>query len=1068
MNRLSDFSQPNILIVDDDPEQLEYLEVLIAKQASPVAATSGFEGIRKATGNNFALALVDVKMPGMNGYDFAIALNKDRVNEKIPVIFLTSGPVNPEQIIEGYESGAVDYIPKPVNKYVLQSKVNIFIDLFRQKQTILANVAELKQSSDVLAHTILALKKSEEKFRNYINHAPNGIFVADETGKYIEVNEAACRITGYSMSELLRMNITDILASESLLAGIEHFNQTILNGEAMIEIQYKHKNKGLRWWLVNSVKITPSRLLAFVQDITERREDENQLRELSERYQSLFENSLLGAGLAEPNGQIITCNKAFADLLGYSIEEMQNLNSGSFYSSKKDREEILIQLYKNKTVKDYESVLITKDNRLINVLLNISVININGKPMLQTTCLDITKLKHAAKDLKNRVSYEHAAAECTRILALSDVLDNMLDQIIQILIEITHSDRVYIFINSYQNGNGLCASLKFEICGDGISPQLNNPTLQNIPYLNISDEFYLKLMSGRPFAYLTKEVDTPSKNIHFYQDVSSILVIPIFSGSQFWGFMGFDDCKAERIWKDDDINLLKLVAQTTGTTIQRKLIEEELRKSEELFRSVVFNSHDLTVLTDAEGIIVFISPQCESVLGYPNDSFLGVKMPEITHPDDTELCRDFWRRVFFGVGEQKDFEYRILDQEGSVRWISHSSKAVKVNETIIGFQNTIRNITERKNSEQALRVSEEKYRTMLNASPDGIFITNLKGIITDVSEIGLELYGSDSRNDLAGKHFMRFVPRDEKPVIREIIEKTLIEGLVQNVEIKIRRKNQSFFLSETSATLIQGPDGAPVSFMIIIRDISQRKRIEKKQIHADRMASLGEMASGIAHEINQPLNTISLALDNVVYEAQNQENIDKEYLKKKSDKIFENIARIRNIIDHVRAFSSSHDDYVLTGFDINTSIKNAVSMISEQFKHRAINLNLKLEDNLPLILGNTFKFEQVILNLLANAKDAVLDKKNILTDTFEMLIQIRSFQENEYIHVEIDDNGTGISEEDIDHIMLPFYTTKDAGKGTGLGLSISYQIIKEMNGNIEISSNLTMGTTFKILLKNQK
>jgi signal transduction histidine kinase len=227
------------------------------------------------------------------------------------------------------------------------------------------------------------------------------------------------------------------------------------------------------------------------------------------------------------------------------------------------------------------------------------------------------------------------------------------------------------------------------------------------------------------------------------------------------------------------------------------------------------------------------------------------------------------------------------------------------------------------------------------------------------------------------------------------------------------------------------------------------------------------MASGIAHEINQPLNTISLVMDNILFEAAKDENKGNNYLEKKSKKIFENITRIKNIIDHIRAFSRNHDDYILAGFDINLSINNAVAMINEQFKHLAISLNLQLEENLPFIIGNTFKFEQVILNLLSNAKDALLERKRKQLTDYDMLIEVKSFKENENLVIEIIDNGTGINEEDIEHIMLPFYTTKDTGKGTGLGLSISYQIIKKMDGTIELSNNVFYGTTFRITLKIQ-
>jgi PAS domain S-box-containing protein len=353
---------------------------------------------------------------------------------------------------------------------------------------------------------------------------------------------------------------------------------------------------------------------------------------------------------------------------------------------------------------------------------------------------------------------------------------------------------------------------------------------------------------------------------------------------------------------------------------------------------------------------------------------------------------------------------------------------------------------------------------MLNASPDGIFLTDLKGIITDISEIGLELFGTDTRDDLVGKNIFRLVPSEEKNTIREILKKTMNEGIAQNIELKIRKKNKSLFLSEISATLIQDPDGTPFSFMIIMRDISQRKKMEAKQIHADRMVNLGEMASGIAHEINQPLNIISLVMDKILFESANTENIDIEFLKNKSDKIFENIIRIRNIIDHIRAFSRSHDDYVLTAFDINSSIENAASMIAEQFKHLGINLNLQLEKQIPQISGNTYKFEQIILNLLSNAKDALLEKKSKVKEYFDMIIGIRSYQEKQCIIVEVTDNGIGITAEDINNIMLPFYTTKDAGKGTGLGLSICYQIIKDMNGTLEITSDIFYGTKMKIVL----
>jgi PAS domain S-box-containing protein len=516
------------------------------------------------------------------------------------------------------------------------------------------------------------------------------------------------------------------------------------------------------------------------------------------------------------------------------------------------------------------------------------------------------------------------------------------------------------------------------------------------------------------------------------------------------------------------INGRKCIVGFFRDITEHRHAEEMLLKSEELYRSVVSNSSDLLILSDGNGITTFCSPQCEKVLGYPGSNFIGKMMPDIIHPDDVARCRQTWAEVFHEGLEIRDFEYRIIDKDGAVRWVSHTVNLVTVNNKLMAIHNTIRNITERKLAEQAIRLSEEKYKTMLNASPDAMVLIDLKGMITEASELGLHLFGVETRDDLVGKDVFQFVPAEAVEKFREMLVKTTNEGFTQNIGLSVKKKDQSIFTGEISATIMQDQQGAPISFMIIIRDISHRKKMEAKQIHTDRMSTLGEMAAGIAHEISQPLNIISMVQDRILFEIAKPEMVDAEFIKVKSDKIFENITRIRDIIDHLKAFSSSRDDYMLAAFNVNSSIVNATSMIVEQFKHHGINLNLQLEQQIPPIIGNTYKFEQVILNLLTNAKDAVTEKKSKLIEDFEMLVGIRSWQENQSIFTEISDNGIGINKEDIPNIMLPFYTTKEEGKGTGLGLSICQQIMKEMGGTIEITSDSLSGTKFRLVLPMQK
>jgi len=883
--------QPNLLIVDDSEENLVLLESILGKtKANLIQALSGYEALEKIRGIDLAVAIIDVRMPGMSGYELAVKINEERQDEEVPIIFLTASHVNEAQVVEGYQFGAVDYIVKPVNNHILLNKIQVFIDLSLQKLTIIKDAALLKKSANELIRVNAALKKSEAKYRSYIHNAPDGVFIIDETGRFIEVNEAAIVLTGYSKEKLLTMSITDILSQQSLKDGLAHFRKVVKTGASKADMMFRNKNGTTRWWTVDAVRLSETRFLGFAKDITEEKVMEESLLKSEKEYRLLIDTT-------------------------------------------------------------HESVIVAQDG-LIKFLNHMTVSLLEG---------------YSEQDLIDSPFPQYIHPDDRAM-----VVDNHMRRIAT---EVVHPRYAFRMVTR-----------------DGV-----------VKWVEINAA--LIVWQGKP------------ATLNFLSDIT-----------------------------------------------KRRQSEDALQKSEELFRSVVYNSIELTIITDANGIVNFVSPQCENVVGYPNDKFMGKQMPDIIYPDDAEKCQAVWEQVYQKDLDLREFEYRILDDQGAIRWVSHSAKLVRVNDIVLGIQNTIRNITERKVAEQAMKVSEEKYKTMLNASPDGILLIDMKGIITEASEIGLELFGADNRDDLVGKDFFRFVPSDEKNTITEIIEKTMNEGLAQNIGLKIRKKNQSLFAAEISVTLIQDPNGEPLSYMIIIRDISHRQKMEAKQIHADRMANLGEMASGIAHEINQPLNIISMVMDKMLFETSRTETIDIKFLKSKSDKIFENITRMRNIIDHIRAFSRSHDDYVPTAFDINSSIRNAVSMISEQFKHIGINLNLQLSKQIPQIFGNTYKFEQVIVNLLVNAKDTVLEKKNKLPEFSEMNIGINSYKEDHSIIVEVTDNGFGINNDDINNIMLPFYTTKDEGQGTGLGLSICYQIIKEMDGTIDITSERPNGTKIRLAL----
>lgn len=241
----------------------------------------------------------------------------------------------------------------------------------------------------------------------------------------------------------------------------------------------------------------------------------------------------------------------------------------------------------------------------------------------------------------------------------------------------------------------------------------------------------------------------------------------------------------------------------------------------------------------------------------------------------------------------------------------------------------------------------------------------------------------------------------------------------------------------------------------IEEEIAKRNQQQEVIIQQSKLASLGELAAGIAHEINQPLNIISFTMDNILAHIQ-AKKLNPEYLNKKIDKVFQNIFRVKNTIQHIQTFSREQKEGNSEKFDLNKPVSDAISLLSEQYRKHGIKLITDFSPKALPVFGNPFKLEQVLLNLVSNARDAVSepDSKIIVKTEFS----------NNSALLKVIDNGTGIKKEILEQVIHPFFTTKQPGEGTGLGLSISYGIVKDMGGNLELLSTEGKGTTAVVAL----
>jgi PAS domain S-box-containing protein len=360
-------------------------------------------------------------------------------------------------------------------------------------------------------------------------------------------------------------------------------------------------------------------------------------------------------------------------------------------------------------------------------------------------------------------------------------------------------------------------------------------------------------------------------------------------------------------------------------------------------------------------------------------------------------------------------------------------------------------------SEQELKASEEKYRSLFENDPNPIFVFDRSTFqIIDANIRATEKYGY-SQAELLQMSF-----RDlGDPEDAEKIRSSVVEACIFLPKVRHRKKDGSIMHVDIHSCprVHLGED----VIIANIADISDSIQAEAQLIQASKMATLGEMSAGVAHELNQPLNAIRIGGDLLKKIVERGEVLEPELTGQVSREIGAQVERAASIINHLREFGRKSEPDELEKVFINKPITDVFTVLGQQLKLKQIKVNLDLDETLPPVYGVSNRLEQVFINLVMNARDAIEEVLEKGSDKErDGLLTIRTYQEKGRVVAVVRDNGNGMPERVKEKIFEPFFTTKDVGRGTGLGLSISYGIIKDYDGTIEVESMPGSGTTFKI------
>jgi PAS domain S-box-containing protein len=483
----------------------------------------------------------------------------------------------------------------------------------------------------------------------------------------------------------------------------------------------------------------------------------------------------------------------------------------------------------------------------------------------------------------------------------------------------------------------------------------------------------------------------------------------------------------------------------------RKQAEEALRESQRQLATLISNLPGFVYRSrnDRNWTFEYLSEGVSDLTGYPVEEYLvqrTISYGENTHPGDRERI---WQEVQTAVGQHRPFEmtYRILAKSGEVKWVWERGEGIYAQDGTLNYlEGFVTDVTERKRAEHLLRQSEERYRRLIAISPYAILVTRGEHIIF-ANDQAIKLFGAVKADEILGKSPVDLVHPGYHAIVGERMHE-LLEGSPQvpMIEEKILTLDGRAVDVEVGAARFVDEEGPAI--LVMLRDISERKRLQEQLRKTERIAELGTLASGMAHEIGTPMNVILGRAEYLM------DRVTEEPVKKGLQTIVTQVERITKVMNQLLTFARRKAPERCP-LDLRGTIEDGMELFQERLARNQIQVELALADDCPLALADPDQMSQVFINLVMNAVHAMPDGGTL---------RIGLAPEKQMVKLTIADTGHGIPRDVIEKVFEPFYTTKEFGQGTGLGLTVVKGIIEEHQGSIVVESREGKGTTFTILI----
>lgn len=865
-----------------------------------------------------------------------------------------------------------------------------------------------------------SLERSRDFIRQVVDSVPNLIFVKNPDGRFLLVNQAMAALHNTTTDALLGRDPAELFRSrEEYEIHAQADREVLATGRKVVFVAHNVLGGKDKWLLVTKAPMAQPdgtvNILGVVEDITEKQLADDRQRKSAQEIEDLYDNAPCGYHSLDENGVFVRINNTELQWLGYTRDELVGkVRISDLYTprGRKLFESSFSQFKERGSVHDLELEVVRKDGTLISVLLSATAIyGPDGRFLMsRSTMFDVTVRKHAEEGLRL-----HSAI-------------------------VSHMEEG-VFLVRARDGVIVYANPKFE-----------------------------QMFGYAPGELLGRHVSAVNDRSAQSRDRTASLVIEtLLEGNTWEGEVLNVKKDGTQFWCHASVSTFEHHAYGTvwisihQDIMARKLAQERLNESEKRFRFLAENASDVLYrMSLPDGHYEYMSPASLTMFGYTPEEFYAspVLIRAIIHPAWHGYFEEQWVKLIAGQ-MPPTYEYQVVHKRGDTRWMNQRNTLIRDESgQPVAIQAIVTDVTERKMAEKGLFESEARFRAMADNAPIIIWMANAGGeqAYTGCGFFnqrwhdftGLALDESQGYNWISIVH-----PGDRERCLDSYI-KAFEEAREFKLEYRLRRHDGAYRWMRDSGAPRFTEEGEFVGYIGTCVDITDQKLLDELRAemeHVGRLNIAGEMASGLAHELSQPLTAASNYLDGCLHRMRDAE-WDREKLQKAVMLAHRQTERAGSIINHLKELirKQGHERAML---DINEVIRDSVDFLEHDLSRQSIRVIPEFSD-LPQIRVNKIEIEQVLLNLMKNAIESMasLPRKELRLAT--------RLVESGNILVTVGDTGTGIAAAELDQIFYPFQTSKQ--NGLGLGLAICRSLVENYGGRIWAEQNVDAGMEFSFTL----